>query len=491
MLITVVIPLMADNRLPPAVEPFLLSPLVSKILFMRKPGAPALDKAVAHPACDILEIDSPVAGQAVSRVVEAADTKYLLWLPEEAGRPLVPGVLEQLIGAAERTGAGMVYGDHAGHSVNDYQIGSIRDTFDFGPLLFYRVDALRRCLCKYGPIPDTAHGGLYDLRLKLSLDSRLFHLRAPLVEAKAVENAPVAPSGQHFAYVDPRNRAYQLEMEQIATDHLKRLGAFLEPPFRRLLPGRAPFPVEASVIIPVRNRRRTIAAATKSALSQETDFPFNILVVDNHSTDGTTGVVRKLAEKHGIVKHLVPERRDLGIGGCWNEAIQSAWCGRYAVQLDSDDLYSGKDSVQRLVGALRDSDAAMVVGSYTIVNERLEEMPPGLVDHREWTEDNGRNNALRINGLGAPRAFRTSLIRRLRFPNVSYGEDYAMALRISREYRIGRIYDSLYLCRRWEGNTDAVLSIDTANRYDAYKDRLRTKEILARQKMNHRRGHGG
>jgi glycosyltransferase involved in cell wall biosynthesis len=277
-------------------------------------------------------------------------------------------------------------------------------------------------------------------------------------------------------------------MEAMATAHLKRVGAWLAPVFRDVLPANDRFPVEASVVIPVRNRARTVADAAKSALEQRTDFPFNVIVVDNHSTDGTTAILADLAGRHPALKHLVPERSDLSIGGCWNEAIASDACGRFAVQLDSDDLYRGEEVLQRIVDLLRRGNCAMVVGAYTIVDRNLREIPPGLIDHREWTDDNGRNNALRINGLGAPRAFSTAILRRCGFPNVGYGEDYAVALRLSREYRIGRIYESLYLCRRWEGNTDAALSIDQANRHDAYKDRLRTIEIHARQRQNGARG---
>jgi glycosyltransferase involved in cell wall biosynthesis len=245
-----------------------------------------------------------------------------------------------------------------------------------------------------------------------------------------------------------------------------------------------PFPVEASVVIPVRNRKETIAGAVQSALAQRTKSPFNVIVVDNHSTDGTTAVLSELARRHPDLRHIVPARRDLGIGGCWNEALLSEACGRYAVQLDSDDLYSGPDSLQKILDLFQRDNLAMVIGSYTVVNADLEIIPPGLVDHREWTDDNGRNNALRVNGLGAPRAFNTSLMRKIGFPNVSYGEDYAAALRICREYRIGRIFENLYWCRRWSGNTDASLTIEEANRNDAFKDGLRTAEIRARQRMN-------
>jgi glycosyltransferase involved in cell wall biosynthesis len=244
--------------------------------------------------------------------------------------------------------------------------------------------------------------------------------------------------------------------------------------------------VEASVVIPVRNRNETIAEAVKSALSQETDFPFNIIVVDNHSTDGTTVILSDLARQYHRLEHIIPKRTDLGIGGCWNEALRHKACGRYAVQLDSDDLYSSHRTLQKMVDMLCQGNYAMVIGSYTLVDSRLEEIPPGLIDHREWTDENGHNNALRINGLGAPRAFHTGLMRKIGFLNVSYGEDYAAVLRISREYRIGRIYESLYLCRRWSGNTDAAISIEEANRNNAFKDKIRTIEILDRQKMNKR-----
>jgi glycosyltransferase involved in cell wall biosynthesis len=276
-------------------------------------------------------------------------------------------------------------------------------------------------------------------------------------------------------------------METVFTDYLKRFGAYL--PAHRLRDveqSRDSFPAEASIIIPVLNRRETIGQAVENALSQETDFPFNVMVVDNHSADGTTSVLSDLGRRYSSLKHIIPKRTDLGIGGCWNEAIRDEACGRYAVQLDSDDLYRSSRTLQRMVDKLRHGNYAMVIGSYTLVDSGLEEIPPGLVDHREWTDENGHNNALRINGLGAPRAFDTRLMRSIGFLNVSYGEDYAAALRISREYRIGRIYESLYLCRRWSGNTDAALSIEKENRNNTFKDKIRTDEILARQNMNQR-----
>jgi glycosyltransferase involved in cell wall biosynthesis len=272
-------------------------------------------------------------------------------------------------------------------------------------------------------------------------------------------------------------------METVFTDHLKKIGAYLPPDFKEVEEPTESFPVEASVIIPVRNRKETIGVAVKSALTQETDFPFNIIIVDNHSTDGTTAILSGLAGNSSQLKHIVPERTDLGIGGCWNEALQHKACGHYAVQLDSDDLYRDNQTLQKMINLFRRGNFGMAIGSYTLVDSRLKEIPPGLIDHREWTDENGHNNALRINGLGAPRAFDTRLIRKIGFLNVSYGEDYAATLRICREYRIGRIYESLYLCRRWPGNTDAGLSIEEENQKNGFKDRVRTNEILARQKI--------
>jgi glycosyltransferase involved in cell wall biosynthesis len=284
--------------------------------------------------------------------------------------------------------------------------------------------------------------------------------------------------------VDPRQRGYQAEMEEIATEHLKRVGAHLPPTFTPVSAPRAAYPVKASVVIPVRNRERTIAESVQSALTQKASFPFNVIVVDNHSTDGTSRILEKAKDPRLVT--LVPDRKDLGIGGCWNVAVYAAECGRYAVQLDSDDLYAGDDVLARIVEHLESGPYAMAVASYTLVDFSLCEIPPGLIDHREWTRANGHNNLLRVNGVGAPRAYDVNVVRGLGFPNVSYGEDYAMALRVSRDYEIGRIFDSVYLCRRWEGNTDSALPPETKNRYDAYKDWLRTLELRARQIRNGR-----
>ncbi len=285
---------------------------------------------------------------------------------------------------------------------------------------------------------------------------------------------------KQFDYVDPKNRAVQIEMEQACTNHLKQIGAYLEPKFDEIDFNQEIFATEASVLIPVKNRRNTIEDAIQSVLSQKTTFPFNLIIVDNYSTDGTTELIAEYTQKDTRVIHLIPENKNLGIGGCWNAGAAHASCGKFTVQLDSDDVYKDENTLQTIVNAFYEQHCAMVVGSYTITNFKMEEMPPGLIDHREWTPENGRNNALRINGLGAPRAFYTPLLRSIKAPNTSYGEDYALGLAFSRRYQIGRIYESLYLCRRWEGNSDASLNIEKQNANNFYKDKIRTIELVAR-----------
>ena len=389
--------------------------------------------------------------------------------------------LERLAQAADAVGAVMAYSDYRDpepHPVIDYTAGALRDDFDFGGLWLVRSTHLRAFAASAA---DWHFMAPYALRLYLSRVGEIFHLREYLYTQQETD---LRRSGEkQFDYVNPRNREVQLEAERVCTEHLAAVRALLVPDeFDDLPEDTAEYPVEASVIIPVRNRERTIADAIRSVLEQQAPFAFNVIVVDNHSTDGTTAAVRSFGDD-GRVVHIVPERGDLGIGGCWDLAVRSEHCGRYAVQLDSDDLYSAPDVLERIVSAFREQNAAMVIGSYRMVDFSLQTLPPGLIDHREWTPDNGRNNALRINGLGAPRAFRTDVLRRIGFPNTSYGEDYALGLAISRRYRIGRIYDELYLCRRWEGNSDAALSIDSQNKNNFYKDSLRTMELRARQTM--------
>ena len=444
--------------------------------------------------CRVL-VAGPLSSQeALDLILDGIRTKYLLVFVGSQQIAIEPEALEGILEVAESTKAGLVYSDFYDanergrilHPLNDYQPGSVRDDFDFGAMILFSVPAIRKALKKYGVIPGVQSAGLYDLRLKVSIDHSVYRIQEPLYtvigNAGAIHELPLPE--KIFAYVDPRHEAVQKEMETVFTDYLKKIGAYLPPHHLRDIEQTSEsFPLEASVVIPVRNRKETIAEAVKCALSQETDFPFNVIVVDNHSTDGTTGALSDLVKKHPSLKHIVPGRTDLGIGGCWNEALRCEACGRYAVQLDSDDLYSSAHTLQKMVDRLREGNYAMVIGSYTLVDSGLEEIPPGLIDHREWTDENGHNNALRINGLGAPRAFNTGLMRKIGFLNVSYGEDYAAALRICREYRIGRIYESLYLCRRWSGNTDAALSIEEANRNNAFKDKIRTDEIRARQNI--------
>ncbi len=387
---------------------------------------------------------------------------------------------ERLEQVARDAGAGLVFADCYGHPLIDYQAGSLRDDFDFGKVVLLRMDAVRSVL---NELPGHLQfGAFYALRLALSRHYPILHLKETLYRLLPQEH--IDKEARQFAYVDPKLRAYQLEMEAICTEHLQKTGAFLSERVLSIDPNMGDFPVEASVVIPVRNRVRTIGEAVLSALQQQCDFPFNVIVVDNHSNDGTSEVLLSLAREHANLQVLQPETDDLNIGGCWNLAIDSVHCGRYAVQLDSDDLYSSPATLQQIVDVFRRERCAMVVGSYRICNFQKETLPPGLIDHREWTSANGHNNALRINGLGAPRAFFTPVLRDLHLPNTSYGEDYAVGLAITRRYRLGRIFDELYLCRRWEGNSDANISQEKLNANNSYKDSLRSIEILARQAMN-------
>jgi len=447
------------------------------------------------PKCEGMRASSLASGKALQKIIEETDTDFLLIITHSHTIHIYPGTLERFVDVAATTDAGMVYADYCEkthgdikeHPLNDYQFGSVRDGFDFGDIILFSLPAVKQALRKYGALRDVTHAGLYDLRLKVAIDHRLFHIQEFLY-TKVLSEYDIDKSGglkeKHFEYVDPGNTLIQKEMEEVAMEYLKNIGAYLEPRFKKIPVSMHTYPVEASMVIPVRNRAHTITHAVRSAVSQKTDFAYNVIVVDNHSTDGTTALLADMAKRNPCVKHIIPSRFDLSIGGCWNEAIFSDMCGRYAVQLDSDDLYSSPETLQKIITMFRTGRYAMVIGSYTLVDELLEEIPPGLIDHREWTDDNGRNNALRINGLGAPRAFDTGVLRKVRFPNVGYGEDYAVALRISREHRIGRIYENLYLCRRWAGNTDAALPIEKSNRNDAYKDKIRTLEIRARQKLN-------
>lgn len=396
---------------------------------------------------------------------------------------------ERFLQIADDSRASMVYADYyeesedalQPHPLIEYQEGSLRDDFAFGPVLLVRVSAWREALLS--PKTEYEFAGLYALRLALSRIAPIVHIDEYLYSVKEIDTR--ASGEKIFDYVNPRNRQVQIEMEKACTEHLKVIGAYLSPVFKEIdwSKDSASFAVEASVIIPVRNRVRTIRDAIKSVLAQKTNFNFNLIVIDNHSTDGTTEAIGEFASDSRLV-HIIPERKDLGIGGCWNTGVHHPACGKFAVQLDSDDVYSSENTLQKVVDTFYEQQCAMVVGTYRMTNFAMEEIPPGVIDHKEWTLENGRNNALRINGLGAPRAFYTPLLRTINLPNTSYGEDYALGLRISREYRIGRIYDVIYLCRRWEDNSDASLSVEKMNRYNFYKDKLRTIELRARLFQN-------
>ena len=367
--------------------------------------------------------------------------------------------------------------------VIEYQPGSLRDDFDFGPIVCVREDLLLQWMQSSGL--DNPVRNFYSLRLFLSRKGDIVRYPEQLYGIK--EYDPRLSGQKQFDYVDPRNREYQIEMEKVCTEHLKEIGGWL-PQREKCIDIESTWisEMEASVIIPVLNRVSTIGDALESALNQKTDFEYNVIVVDNHSTDGTSEKLAAIAAGNPKLKVIVPERDDLGIGGCWNRAVYDDACGRYAVQLDSDDVYSSEDTLQKIVDKFRTEKCAMVIGTYMMTDFDLNPIPPGVIDHKEWTEENGRNNALRVNGLGAPRAFWTPLLRSINLPNTSYGEDYALGLRISREYRIGRIYDVLYCCRRWEGNSDAALEIEKINANNLYKDRIRTWELEARIRMNRR-----
>ena len=436
-------------------------------------------------------IDNPFRTKSLREMSGAATSPYLLLYTKCFDLQLGYYALTRLLAVAEDTNASLVYADHRvqlptgeveARPLIDCQLGSVRDDFAFGSLLLLRTEDVRAYFDQER-LREYQWAGLYDLRLFLSRRMLPVHVSEMLYTE--IETDTRLSGQKQFDYVDPRNRARQIEMERACTRHLKAIGALLAPDeFDEIRFDDEDFPVEATVVIPVRNRVRTIEDAIRSVLKQETSFPFNLIIVDNHSDDGTSEAIDELKQSSSQLIHLVPDRDDLGIGGCWNLAVHHPLCGRFVVQLDSDDLYSGPDTLQRIVDAFREQRAAMVIGSYRMTNFQLETIPPGLIDHAEWTQQNGRNNALRINGLGAPRAFYTPVLRKIQIPNTSYGEDYALGLMIGRRYRIGRIFDELYLCRRWEGNSDAALSWEKQNRNNLYKDQLRTTEILARQAMN-------
>ncbi len=434
-------------------------------------------------------IDLPQYGSSTQFVRETLKTyrgQYILLNLSGREVTITDDAANRMKEHADSTEAGMVYSDYvktmgadaiAPAPLIDIQAGSLRDDFDFGALVLITPAAIEAVLEFQGQEFKTA--GFYQMRLTIQRSLPIVRMPQPLY---TIAETDFRTSGQkQFDYVNPRNRDVQIEMEAACTEHLRLIDGYLKPGAGASVnTDEGSFPVLASVIIPVRNRERTVADAVKSALSQQLDGPYNVIVVDNHSTDGTTQILADLAKADKRLVHIIPERTDLGIGGCWNLAVNDERCGRFAVQLDSDDLYSGPDTLQKVVDKFREGGYSMVIGSYRMCNFDLETLPPGIIDHKEWTDENGPNNALRINGLGAPRAFYTPVVRKIGFPNVSYGEDYAVAIRIAGEYRLGRIFDELYLCRRWEGNSDAALSPEKVNANNLYKDSLRTAELQRR-----------
>lgn len=423
----------------------------------------------------------------VKQITKRTNTDYALIQIKDA--KITPGqfFIERFLDVAQAVSPGIVYSDYyelkkdklVQHPLIDYKLGSLRDDFDFGYFILVENEALQKAVDKIRN--DLKFSGLYSLRLAISRKRKIF--RIPEFLYTVENNFDKSAEEKQFEYVDSKNREIQIECEKVVSEHLKKLKAFLKPVSKNVDFDRSKFDIEASVIIPVKNRERAIVDAINSALKQKTKFNFNVIVVNNHSTDKTTKLLKEFSAKDNSIIHLIPGRRDLGIGGCWNEAVFHKKCGRFSVQLDSDDLYLDENALQKIIDKFYQDKCGMVIGSYRLTDFKLNEIPPGVIDHKEWSDKNGHNNALRINGFGAPRAYYTPVIREVKFPNVSYGEDYSVALSISAKYKIGRIYEPVYVCRRWEGNTDSSLTIEQENRNNFYKDNLRTIEILARQKL--------
>jgi hypothetical protein len=464
------------------VEQLAGSGLVERI-YLLTPG----NEPVPFKGCTVLRVHSLNAGSTMKKIAAKATTPFALLVLHDLEIDFGRFALERMASVAGSTGEGMVYSDYleltgsspVPHLLIDYQEGSIRDDFDFGSVVTLESSALKSAAKEIG---NYRHAGFYALRLAIARKKGVFRIPETLYTKSEPDTRKEGV--KLFDYVDPRNRAVQAEMEKAATHHLKKIGAWLKPGRPPVNLDEGEFPVTASIIIPVRNRANTIGDAVASALRQHVSFPFNVIVVDNHSTDGTTEILRTFAQRDPRLIHLIPSRTDLGIGGCWNEAVHHPSCGRFAAQLDSDDLYLDESTLRRIVETFLADQCAMVVGTYRMTDLNLREIPPGVIDHREWTPDNGPNNALRVNGFGAPRAFFTPVLRSVKIPNVSYGEDYAVGLAVSRRYRIGRIYEPVYLCRRWEGNSDADPGIAKMNLNNWYKDKVRTIEIRARQRKS-------
>lgn len=479
------IPFMGTAQAEQTIQNLKASELVSKIfLLVTDPIKEQIE------GCEQLLVPSLNSTAAIHKIAEHSDSDYTLIYTKYTTLELGLFALERMLRIAEDADAGMVYADHyqvvgearSACPVIDYQFGSLRDDFNFGSVLIYKSELLKEAA--NAMTSSYLYAGMYDLRLKVSQKASLVHINEYLYSE--VEHDTRKSGEKIFDYVDPKNRGVQIEMENACTAHLKEIGGYLAPEFKQIAFNAGDFEYEASVLIPVRNRIRTVEDAIRSVLSQKTNFKFNLIVVDNYSTDGTTEAIRKFASDERLI-HIIPERKDLGIGGCWNLGVHHPDCGKFVVQLDSDDVYSDENTLQKMVDAFYQQNCAMVVGTYMMTDFNMNMIAPGIIDHKEWTPDNGRNNALRINGLGAPRAFYTPVLREVKVPNTSYGEDYALGLNISRQYQIGRVYDVVYMCRRWDDNSDASLDIVKMNGHNTYKDRIRTWELQARVALNKKR----
>ena len=461
------------------VDQFRESALVSQVYVLSK-------SEVSLQNCEVILVEENISCATIRLVAKNLSADYALLALGDSHLEIGAGAVERLFQVAQNTEAPMVYADYfeikeeklSAHPLIDYQMGSLRDDFNFGPVRFFRSEVLKAF--RYENYEMLKYAGCYALRLRASRMGEL--VRIPECLFTLVETDTRSSGEKQFDYVKSSARERQLEMEQVCTTHLRDIGALLLSPFPETIFSEN-FEIEASVIIPVKNRIKTIRDAIISVLIQKTSFKFNLIVVDNYSTDGTSEVLQEYAAMGKLI-HIIPESKNLGIGGCWNEAVFHPECGKFAVQLDSDDLYANEETLQIIVDKFYEENCAMVIGSYRMTDFDLKDIPPGVIDHREWTDDNGPNNALRINGLGAPRAFYTPVLREIRVPNVSYGEDYALGLAISGKHKIGRIYQPIYLCRRWDDNTDASLDVAKQNAHNLYKDRIRTFELQARIQRN-------
>jgi hypothetical protein len=440
---------------------------------------------ISFPGCTTFRINPLISSEILKQIERSATTKFVLLILSESKITITQSAFERMSTVAESTEAGIIYSDYFDndnnnlnpHPLIDYQAGSVPDSFNFGHILFLRKEILSKCI--NDPEECYRYSGLYSLRLNISLKYPIIRIPEFLYTAEKT-----GLNYNQFDYVDSKNRIVQVEMEQVFTKYLKRINAFIKQSFQELDLCSESFKNEVSVIIPVKNRVKTVSDAVNSALKQKTNFPFNVIVINNHSADGTTEALSVISQSNKNLINIIPDAKYHGIGGCWNEGINHDECGRFAIQLDSDDVYYDDNTLQKIVNVFRQEKCAMVIGSYKLSDFEFKPIPPEIIDHREWTAENGMNNALRINGFGAPRGFYTPVLRRNLFPDVSYGEDYAVGLALSRQYKVGRIFEPIYICRRWEGNSDSKLSVEKENYYNYYKDKIRTLEILIRQNLS-------